>query len=77
MGEALMTELLDRAVRQAATLPPEEQDALAAVLLEELASERRWSELLAGGKDKLAAMAAEAREELRSGRTEPLDPDLL
>lgn len=72
-----MTELLDRAVRQAATLPPEEQDALAAVLLEELASERRWSELLAGGKDKLAAMAAEAREELRSGRTEPLDPDLL
>jgi hypothetical protein len=42
-----MTELLEKAVRKLAELPPEEQDAVATILLRELALERRWAELYA------------------------------
>lgn len=40
-GRGEMTKLLKRAFEEASKLPQEEQDALARILLEELASERR------------------------------------
>ncbi len=43
-----MTNLLQRAFEEASKLPEGEQDALGRILLEELASERRWEELFAG-----------------------------
>ena len=41
-----MTKLLQEAFDQASKLPEAEQDALGRILLEELASERRWKTFL-------------------------------
>ena len=46
-----MTTLLEEAFAKAAQLPPQEQDALAAVLLEEIASEKRWQDAFAQSQD--------------------------
>ena len=43
-----MTKLLQKAFDEASKLPEGEQDALGRILLDELASERRWDELFAG-----------------------------
>lgn len=72
-----MTRLLERAITQVRQLPETEQDAIAAVILDELESERRWSATFAASQDELAALAREALAEVRSGKTQELDPDLL
>jgi hypothetical protein len=72
-----MTKLLEKAVSEAAKLPDAEQDALAQLLLDELASEERWGSLFAGSQDALAKLAEEALEEHRRGETEELVPDKL
>ena len=72
-----MTNLLQRAFEEASKLPEGEQDALGRILLEELASERRWEDLFAGSHDLLAELADEALTEQRAGRTEKLDPEKL
>ena len=72
-----MTRLLERAFAEAASLPQPEQDALASLILDELASEQRWEEAFAGSSDALARLADEALREYRDGKTEPLDPDAL
>jgi hypothetical protein len=70
-----MTELLQKAFDQAAKLPREEQDALASLVLDELASEARWTDAFAKSQDQLARLAEEARAEFRQGKTKPLDED--
>jgi len=72
-----MTKLLQKAFDQASKLPDAEQDTLGRLLLDELASERRWEELFAGSHDLLAELAGQALAEHREGRTEKLDPDKL
>jgi hypothetical protein len=72
-----MTKLLKKAFDEASKLPEKEQDALARILLEELASERRWEELFAGSPDLLGQLADEALAEHRAGRTKELDPRKL
>jgi hypothetical protein len=72
-----MPTLLEQAFAEAATLPIQEQEALAAWLLEELKSERRWSQLLATSSDALDQLADEALAEFRVGRTQALDPETL
>ena len=67
-----MTQLLKEALNEVAKLPPSEQDALAAILLEELASEKKWSELFAQSQDLLAKLAEQALGEHRAGKTTPL-----
>lgn len=67
-----MTRLLKKAVSEIEKLPESEQDAVAALVLEELASERRWSELFAKSQDTLAKLASEALSEHTAGRTKPL-----
>jgi len=71
-----MTKALKNAFEAASKLPEAEQDALAAAILEELESERRWDELFERSADTLAKLAKEALDEDRAGRTRPLD-DLL
>ena len=70
-----MTQLLERAVSEAARLPDSEQDALASLLLEEIASEARWSTAFADSQPQLAQLAADALAEFQAGRTLPLDPE--
>ena len=71
-----MTELLEKAFAEASKLPEEEQNALAEMLLRDLASEELWDDALANSQDKLAALADEARAEFGRGETRPLDEDL-
>ena len=67
-----MTKLLEKAMQEVAKLPPSEQDAVAAILLEELASEQRWADSFAKSQDQLAKLAQEALSEYNAGRTKPL-----
>lgn len=72
-----MTDLLKKAFEQAEGLPRDEREAFARWLLDELASEKRWSEAFQASQGRLADLANEAVEEHRAGRTKPLDPDRL
>ncbi|MEO7743060.1 MAG: hypothetical protein ABIR98_09000 [Usitatibacter sp.] len=67
-----MTRLLKRAMSEVEKLPESEQDAVAALVLEELASEQRWAELFAKSQDKLAELAEKALADHAAGRTKPL-----
>lgn len=67
-----MTQLLEKAISEVAKLPASEQDAVAALVLEELASERRWSSSFAKSQDLLANLAEEALAEYAAGKTKPL-----
>jgi hypothetical protein len=68
-----MTHALNSAVAEATKLPPEEQDALAAILLEEIASEQRWSQSFSKSEALLESLASEAIAEFKAGKTKPLD----
>lgn len=72
-----MTTLLQQAIDQAMKLPPEDQDAVAAWMLEAMQKELRWQELFSQSQDMLAKMGEEALAEMRAGKTLPLDPDAL
>ena len=67
-----MTQLLDKALSEIAKLPASEQDAVAALVLEELASEERWSSSFAESQDLRATLAEEALAEHAAGKTKPL-----
>jgi hypothetical protein len=67
-----MTKLLEEALKEVTKLPEAEQDAVAAILLDELASEQRWAESFAKSQDKLAKLAEEALADYKAGRTKPL-----
>ncbi len=67
-----MTKLLEKALEEVAKLPASEQDAVAAILLEELASEQRWAKSFAKSQGQLAKLAQEAIAEYKAGRTKPL-----
>ena len=56
-----MSPMLDQAMAEARKLPDEEQDSIAALILDEIADDRRWEESLARSPDKLAALAARER----------------
>ncbi len=60
-----MTASLQQAFEKAAALPQEEQDTLAAILLEEIASEERWRQSFARSQDALSKLAAEALDSAR------------
>ena len=71
----VMTKLLEKALAQAAKLSPEEQDALAAVILDEIADDERWATTFAASRAKLETLADEALAEHADKRTTPLDLD--
>ncbi len=72
-----MTELLSKAFSAAMQLPEAEQDSLAAWLLAELESDRRWEEASVAHADALHRLAAEAVAEHHAGLTQPLDPERM
>lgn len=72
-----MTQLLERAIAEVTKLSPEEQDAFARWMLEELADEERWQKSFDESQDLLARLADEALADFRAGKTEKLDPDNL
>ena len=67
-----MTKFLKKALKEVAKLPASEQDAVAAILREELASEQRWAESFANSQEKLTKLAEKALAEYNADRTKPL-----
>jgi hypothetical protein len=72
-----MTQLLEKAFAEAAKLSPEEQDAFARWMLEELEDEQRWQKSFNEAGDVLDRLAEEAIADYRAGKTEALEPDNL
>jgi hypothetical protein len=72
-----MTELLERAIARLQTLPEGEQNAIAAMILEEIEGDRHWDESFSRSPDLLAKLAASAMAEYRAGKTQELDPETL
>ena len=68
-----MTHALSDAVASAAKLPEEEQNALAAILLEEMASEERWNALFSGSQSLLEQLAREALQDDEAGNVQSSD----
>jgi hypothetical protein len=58
-----MQDALERAFDEASHLPEDEQQWLAAFILDEIASERRWDDLIARSGSVLDRLIAEARAE--------------
>lgn len=72
-----MTDLLEQAISKLKSLPASQQDAMAAMILEELEDEQRWDEAFSRSPNALAKLAATAMAEYRAGKTQELDPDKL
>lgn len=72
-----MTQLLEQALAEVQKLPDTTQDAIAAMILEEIADERRWNEAFAGSQDQLGRLADRVREDIRSGRVKEVGVDEL
>ena len=66
-----MTELLEQVIAKLKTLPASEQDAMAALILEELEDETRWDRAFEQSQHVLAFLAAEAMAEYQAGKTQP------
>jgi hypothetical protein len=63
-----MTKLLERALAEVRKLPDERQDAIAAIILDEIVDEKLWDEQFGQSQDELARLALRAREDIRTGR---------
>jgi hypothetical protein len=72
-----MTQLLERALEEVRKLSATDQDAIASLILEEIQDEQLWDETFARSQDKLARMAAKAREDIRAGKVRNLEIDEL
>jgi len=66
-----MVQLMEKALDEIRKLSEDEQEAFAAWILEELASERQWDEAFAKSQDILAQLADDALAEPRSDKTSP------
>ena len=72
-----MTHLLQHAIAELQKLPDSEQDAMAAVILEEIADEEQWQSAFANSQDELSRVAEKVREDIRQGRVLDLGIDEL
>jgi hypothetical protein len=72
-----MTELLEQAIAKLNSLAPSDQDAIAALILDELADEQRWQNSFAKSQDQLAKLAVRARQEIAAGKVHDLGMDQL
>jgi hypothetical protein len=72
-----MNTRLEEAFAQASQLPPDEQEALAALLLDEIASEKLWDQAFAQSQNQITQLADEALTEFQEGRTILLDEEQL
>lgn len=68
-----MSDLVTRALAEFSRLPPDQQEAMAAILLDELADEQAWQAKFRRDAGKLARLAEEAWAEDAVGSTTPMD----
>ena len=63
-----MTQLLQQALEAVKQLAPQKQDAIAAIILEELADEELWDAAFARSEERLAKIADKVRADIAAGR---------
>lgn len=66
-----MSDTFTQAFQIASKLPPKDREALGALLLQEMQSDKRWSQLFASSQDLLSKLADEALAEHKAGKTKP------
>jgi hypothetical protein len=69
-----MNALLEKAFAEVARLPEAEQEAIATLILEEIAAERDWDERFAKTQDQLGELVRAARTEVERGEVISGDP---
>ena len=70
-----MNALLESALAEVAQLPEEEQEVIATLILDEIATERGWRERFAKIQDQLGDLVRSARAEVaRGGNVVSCDP---
>jgi hypothetical protein len=69
-----MNALLEKALAEVARLPEDEQETIAALILDEIAAERGWNERFAKTQDQLGALVRSARAEVARGDVVSRDP---
>ena len=67
-----MSKILDKAIEEARKLPPEGQDALGAIILEEISDEAKWAMAFVEKRHILEAIVAQADAEIDRGEVSPL-----
>ena len=72
---AHVTPALQRVFDEASKLPEREQEFIAAVVMEQIESERRWDELFAKSQDMLDKLDDEAQRHIDAGRLTPIDAE--
>jgi hypothetical protein len=72
-----MTQLLQQAIAQLHKLPDSDQDAIATMILAEIADEERWSTAFENSQDQLSRIAERVREDIRAGRVRDIGFDEL
>lgn len=72
-----MTQLLEKVLTEVYKLPLEKQDAIAAVILEELEDERLWDKAFAESQDQIAQLASKVRTDIKAGRIKKMGIDEL
>ena len=72
-----MTQLLEKVFSEVQKLPPEKQDAIAAVILEELEDAQLWDKAFSESQDKLAQLAQKVRADIKAGRIRKMGIDEL
>jgi len=68
-----LTQLLEKVLIEVYKLPPEKQDAIATIILEELEDERRWDKAFAESQDQLAQLAPKLRADIKAGRVKKME----
>lgn len=69
-----MTKLLSTALDMLARLPDDRQDAMAQIILDELAEQQRWDDTFTRSQDLLAKLADDALAEIERGDVFDTDP---
>ena len=67
--------LLEKAFGEVSKLPARQQEAIASIILEEIASDTLWDNQFASSQETLAKLADEALAEFNEGKTLPLKKD--
>ena len=69
-----MTQLLENAIDEVRKLPATAQDAIAALIFDQIADDRAWDQAFARSQDQLARLADKVRADISAGQVRPLRP---
>lgn len=72
-----MPQLLEKALAEVQKLTDPDQDTIAAMILDELADERRWDQAFARSQEQLGRLADRVRQDIRAGRVRNVGIDEL